>query len=61
MTTPKSWKDIEELALELSQYRGEAHDTFRESIINDLLERGYSRARAEQLVDEAEARAKSKR
>ncbi|WP_434380574.1 hypothetical protein [Melittangium boletus] len=52
-----SFEQFEQLVQYLSHLRGEAHNAFRESVIFNLQERGYSAVRASQVVDEFERRA----
>jgi hypothetical protein len=49
-----SFKQFEQLVQYLSHLHGEAHNAFRESLIFNLQERGYSAVRAGQVVDELE-------
>jgi hypothetical protein len=49
----RSFKEIRELISRLSIYgSGPAYEAFRESIVQDLLARRYSRERADQVIDE---------
>lgn len=54
---PMSFEQFKKLVKYLSHLRGEAHNAFRESLIFNLQERGYSAVRASQVVDELEHRA----
>jgi hypothetical protein len=56
--TAKTFEEIQELAARLALMGGDASEAFRESIINDMIEHGYSRDRAAQVIDEEVARAK---
>ncbi len=49
-----SFKQFNQLVKYLSHLRSEAHNAFRESLIFNLQERGYSAVRAGQVVDELE-------
>ena len=50
----KQFEQFEQLVQYLSHLHGEAHSAFRESLIFNLQERGYSAVRAGQVVDELE-------
>ena len=52
VTAPKNWDDIEKLVDDLAPLNGDAREAFKQSIVNDLLARGYSEMRANQLIDE---------
>lgn len=58
----KNSDQLNNLTKHLSNLRGEAHQSFRQSIINEMVaHRGYSAVRAAQVVDLLERHARAGR